>query len=416
MSVRVVLLVLLFAGMLAAQGNPDAAEIGRKAFGLLAAGRYAELEEMFTSEMRAQLGEERLRSQVGPQMRRLGAVEKIEEPVLQPAGQLTLAVITVKFSTATIDWRFTVDREGKIAGLFFQPAAGSAGDWQRPPYSHPESFREREVTVGEGTWKLPGTLTVPVNTGGAAPGMVLVHGSGPQDRDETIGPNKPFRDLAEGLASRGIAVLRYEKSTKVYASRMVAMKDLTVEQETIDDAVKAAALLRTQPEIASSRVFVLGHSLGGYVAPRIAQRDSRLSGLVLMAANVRPLEEVIEDQLQSMGMTGEDLQKAKAEIMKAIPPAYMEDLRNYNPVETARMLSLPILILQGERDYQVTMKDFSLWRAGLGDRSNVTFRSFPALNHLFIAGQGRSSPGEYTRAGHVDEEVIEVIANWVKRR
>jgi hypothetical protein len=402
--------------MLAGQGNPDAAEIGRKAFGLLMAGRYPELVEMFTPEMRAQLGEERLRRQVGPQMRSLGAVQKIGEPVIEPAGKLKVAVITVKFSTATIDWRFTVDPEGKIAGLFFQPAAGSAGTWDRPPYSHPESFREREITVGEGAWKLPGTLTFPVNTGGAAPGIVLVQGSGPQDRDETIGPNKPFRDLAEGLASRGIAVLRYEKRTKVYASRMTTMKDLTVEQETIDDAVKAAALLRTEPEIASSRVFVLGHSLGGYVAPRIAEKESRLAGLVLMAANVRPLEALIEDQLQSMGMSGEDLQKAKVEIMKAVPPAYMEDLRNYNPVETARMLSLPILILQGERDYQVTLKDFSLWRAGLGDRPNVTFRSFPALNHLFIAGQGRSTPAEYARAGHVDEAVIEVVANWVKRR
>jgi dienelactone hydrolase len=412
----VALLVFLFAALLAAESNRDAAEIGRKAFGLLAAGRYAELAEMFTPEMRAQLGEERLRSQVGPQMRRLGAVEKIDEPVLEPAGRLTVAVITVKFAAATIDWRFTVNPEGKIAGLFFQPSAGSASDWQRPPYSRPESFREREVTVGEGAWKLPGTLTIPVNGGGAAPGIVLVHGSGPQDRDETIGPNKPFRDLAEGLASRGIAVLRYEKRTKIYASRMVAMKDLTVEQETIEDAVKAAALLRTQPEIASSRVFVLGHSLGGYVAPRIAEKDSRLAGLVLMAANVRPLEELIDDQLQSMGMTGEDLQKAKAEIMKALPPAYLEDLRNYNPVQTARTLPLPMLILQGERDYQVTMKDFNLWRAGLGDRPNITFRSFPALNHLFIAGQGRSTPAEYARAGNVDAEVIEVIANWMKRR
>jgi dienelactone hydrolase len=210
--------------------------------------------------------------------------------------------------------------------------------------------------------------------------------------------------------------LRYEKRTKVYATRMTTMKDLTVEQETIDDAVKAAALLREQPEVASSRVFVLGHSLGGYVAPRIAQQDSRLAGLVLMAANVRPIEALIEDQLQSMGMAAADLQKAKAEILKALPPPYMDDLRNYNPVDEARMLSLPLLVLQGERDYQVTMKDFNLWRTGLGDRATVTFRSFPVLNHLFIAGQGRSTPAEYAQPGHMDAEVIDLIAGWVKRR
>jgi uncharacterized protein len=408
--------MFVFAGLLASQGPPDVAAIGRKAFGLLAAGRYAELVEMFTPELSAQLGEDRLRNQVGPQMRSLGAVEKIDEPVLESSGQLKVAVITVKFSLASIDWRFTVNPEGKIAGLFFQPGAGSGSDWQRPSYSRPDSFREREVTIGDGGWKLPGTLTVPANTGGAAPAIVLVHGSGPQDRDETIAANKPFRDLAEGLASRGIAVLRYEKRTKVYAARMTAMKDLTVEQETIEDAVKAAALLREQPEIASSRVFVLGHSLGGYLAPRIAQQDTRLAGLIFLAANVRPLNELIEDQLQAIGMAGTDLQKATIEILKALPPAYLDDLRNYNPLEAARTLPAPILILQGERDYQVTMQDFNLWRAGLGDRPNVMFRSFPALNHLFIAGQGRSTPAEYAQAGHVDAEVIETIAAWVKRR
>jgi len=414
--VRLGFYMIFSTTLLAAQGSPDAAAIGRKAFGLLAAGSYSELVEMFTPELRGQLSEDRLRNQLGPQMRSLGALEKIGEPVIEPAGQLKVAIITVKFTAASIDWRFTVNSEGKIAGLFFQPVAGPESEWRRPPYSHPETFREREVTIGDAAWKLPGTLTVPSNTSGAAPGIVLVHGSGPEDRDETILANKPFRDLAEGLASRGIAVLRYEKRTKVYAQRMAAMKDLTVEQETVEDAVKAAALLRSQPEVASSRVFLVGHSLGGYVAPRIAQQDSRLAGLVLMAANVRPLVELIEDQLQTIGMAGTDLQRAKAEILKALPPAYLDDLRNYNPVEAARALSLPILILQGERDYQVTMQDFNLWRAGLGDRQNVGFRSFPALNHLFIAGQGKSTPAEYAQAGHVDAEVIEAIAGWVRRR
>src|SRR5215469_102240 len=97
MSLRLVVLASLLAGLLSAQGTPDAAGIGRKAFALLAAGRYAELVEMFTPEMRAQLSEDRLRSEVGAKMRTLGAVEKIGEPELQRAGELIVAVITVKF-------------------------------------------------------------------------------------------------------------------------------------------------------------------------------------------------------------------------------------------------------------------------------------------------------------------------------
>ena len=188
-----------------------------------------------------------------------------------------------------------------------------------------------------------------------------------------------------------------------------------MQQETVEDGIKAAALLRQQPEVASRRVFLLGHSLGGYVAPRIAQQDPRLAGLILMAANVRPLDEILTDQLQSIGLSGTELDRAKARILEALPASYMEDLGSYNPAEESRSLSLPMLILQGERDYQVTMKDFSLWKAALAGRWNATFRSFPALNHLFIAGEGKSVPAEYAQPGHVDGEVIDQIAGWIAR-
>ena len=408
--------LFVLAGLVEAQPGPEASAISHKAINLLLAGKYAELEEMFTPEMQAQLTEQVLRTQIGRQIRALGAVERIGEPVTQTSGQLTLAVVNVKFSQTAIDWRFTVNQDGKIAGLFFQQAeASEAAQWQRPAYSRPDSFHEREITVGDGAWKLPGTLTLPANSGGAVPGVVLVHGSGPLDRDETVGANKPFRDLAEGLASSGIAVLRYEKRTKVYASQMRASKDMTVQQETVEDAVKAAAALRAQPEIASTRVFVLGHSLGGYVAPRIAQQDPRIAGLILLAANVRPIEELLQDQLRAIGLQGQALETAKANVLRNLPESYMDDLKNYNPAEQARQLTIPMLILQGERDYQVTTKDFDLWKAALAGRGNVTFRSFPALNHLFIAGEGNSTPAEYAQAGHVEADVIAQIAAWVKR-
>jgi dienelactone hydrolase len=398
------------------QSGPDPAAVSRRAMNLILASRYSELEEMFTADLRGQLNEEMLRTQIGPQIRALGAAERPGEPALETAGAMTVAVIRVKFGSSAIDWRFTVNAEGKIAGLFFQQGEQPGADeWQHPSYSRPSAFRERDLTIGDGPWKLPGTLSVPSSSGGAVPGVVLVHGSGPLDRDETVGANKPFRDLAEGLASRGIAVLRYDKRTKVYASRMGMMKELTVQQETVEDGVKAAALLRQQPEVASRRVFVLGHSLGGYVAPRIAQQDQRLAGLILMAANVRPLDDLLADQLQWMGLTGSELEKAKANILEALPASYTSDLNSYDPAEESKNLFVPMLILQGERDYQVTMKDFNLWKTALAGRWNVSFRSFPMLNHLFIAGQGKSVPAEYTQPGHVDGQVIDQIAGWIAR-
>jgi dienelactone hydrolase len=341
-------------------------------------------------------------------------------------------VVPVKFAAVEINFQVSIDAEGKIAGLFLRPGSSAPSTpWERPQYSKPDSFRERDITIGDDEWKLPGTLTVPVGKG-PFPAIVLVHGSGPNDRDESIGANKVFKDLAEGLASRGVVVLRYEKRTRQYGAKMAAMQKLTVREETVDDAVRAAAALRAQPEVDAKRVFVLGHSLGGNLAPRIAQADAKLAGLVLLAGSVRPLEDAVLEQIEYLGATPADLQTLRAQVakVKALEPAdedappvrvgpvsapvsYWLDLKAYDPTAVAKKLTIPMLILQGERDYQVSMKDFELWKSAVGSRKNVTLRSYPALNHLFIAGEGKSLPAEYAKPGHVAPEVIDDIAKFV---
>jgi dipeptidyl aminopeptidase/acylaminoacyl peptidase len=204
------------------------------------------------------------------------------------------------------------------------------------------------------------------------------------------------------LATRGIATLRYVKRTKQYPGRPVA----TVKEETIDDAVSAIILLRQQPKIDAKRVFVLGHSLGGYIAPRIAQQYPAVAGVIVMAGNVRSIEELGREQLQYLGAPPEALQQ----ILRGLPPSYLDDLKAYDPVALARKIALPFLILQGERDYQVTMKDFELWKAGLKDRKDVTFKSYPKLNHLFLEGEGKSLPPEYSKPGHIPGYVLDDIA------
>jgi fermentation-respiration switch protein FrsA (DUF1100 family) len=92
---------------------------------------------------------------------------------------------------------------------------------------------------------------------------------------------------------------------------------------------------------------------------------------------------------------------------------YLLDLKSYDPVATAKKLTIPMLILQGERDFQTSMNDFNAWKTGLAARKDVTFHSFPALNHLFITGEGKSTEAEYRKPGHVEPEVIEEIAKWV---
>jgi uncharacterized protein len=372
-----------------------------------------------------------LQTQMGPYERRTGARTQKQDPYV-------MVLVTTEFQRSTVDFKVLVDDQGRISGFFIagvKPRPGTGPEYTPPPYVHKDAFREREVTVGSGEWALPGTLSMPVGAG-PFPAVVLVHGSGPNDRDETVGKQMPFRDLAWGLASRGVAVLRYEKRTREHGSQLAAVKDLTVQQETVDDAVLAAELLRHTEGIDPKRVFVLGHSLGGMMIPRIGQKDPRLAGLIVMAGATRPLEDIILEQVSYLAgadgqITDEEkkqIESLRAEVAKVkalkpgdagtalgAPDSYWLDLRGYNPPEAAKALKEPLLILQGERDYQVTMDNFEAWKKALAGRPNVTFKAYPQLNHLFIEGEGKSTPADYEKPGHVSEAVIADVAGWVKR-
>ena len=405
-----------------AQTAADPAATAKKALDLLLGGKYQELAPLFTADMQKAYPEAslaKLREEFGP-------VKEIEAPTVQKIGMNTIVVFPVHFEAKNYNFRYIINHDGLVAGMF--PLPGGVA-WQAPAYVKAGSFQEREVTIGDDEWKLPGTLTVPAGSG-PFPGVVLVHGSGPNDRDETVGGTKVFRDLAQGLASQGIAVLRYEKRTKVYGPKMAGLHGYTIEEETVEDAARAAAALRAQKEVDPAKVFVLGHSLGGYAAPRIAEEDGKLAGLIILAGNSRPLEDVIVDQAEYLGVNAKDLEgiKAQAKRIKALedadgdappllgmPVSYLLDLKGYDPVAEAKKLTIRMLFLQGERDFQVTMKDFALWKTGLAGRKDVTFQSFPTLNHLFVTGEGKSTEAEYRKPGHVAPEVIDEIAKWVKQ-
>ena len=397
----------------------------------LAKEEFAQAVSRFNEKMKTELPEPKLK-QVWQQV--TGQVGVFIEHTHVREGMISghdVVHVTCRFERESLDVRVVFDDSRRIAGLFFMPAT-QAYEYLPPPYASPEAYAETEVSVRSGDWVLPGTLTIPVGDA-PFPAVVLVHGSGPNDRDETVGPNKPFRDLAWGLAGRGVAVLRYDKRTNVYANEM-AGKSFTVYEEVVEDAVSAVELLRNRPEIDAERVFVLGHSLGGMLVPRIGLEDTRIAGFVVMAGATRPLEDLILEQVTYIvnldGSVSEEerqqlddiarqveeikqLEPGATRIVLGAPIEYWLDLKGYEPASEAKLLERPILILQGERDYQVTMEDFDNWKRALAGADDVAFRSYPSLNHLFIAGSGRITPQEYDQAGHVDEEVIEHIAQWI---
>ncbi len=296
---------------------------------------------------------------------------------------------------------------------------------------------ERDIVVGEAPLALPGLLTLPEGKG-PFPLVVLVHGSGPNDRDETVGPNRPFRDLAHGLAERGVAVLRYDKRTRAHPMSF-ANGRFTVREETIDDALSAARLARTIPEVDARRIVVAGHSLGGILAPRIAAMDGKLAGVILLAgATDESFPDMMERQFAYLlTVPGADTaaiaRQARAVLpilvrVRALTPAdsadfspllgapatYWLDLAAYDPLETARRLSIPMLVAQGGRDYQMGDRAFAHWKSELAARDNVTFHLYPALNHLFIAGTGPGNPAVFSVPGQVAEEVTADLASWIR--
>jgi len=346
--------------------------------------------------------------------------------------------INSQFEKAALNIRVVFNADKRIAGLFFAPGqSANGGNYQPPGYARMDQVVEQEVVVGAGEWALPGTLTLPDGPG-PWPVVVLVHGSGPNDRDETIGPNKPFKDLALGLASRGVGVLRYDKRTFTHGMKIAAsVPTLTIQEETVEDAVAAVKLLKNTDKVDPGRIYVLGHSLGGMLAPRIGAQSGEMAGLILMAGAARPLEDLVVEQtiyiaeadgaITDTKKTGIEAAEQFARMVKdpaldantpasqlmGAPAAYWLDLRTYQPLAAAQSINVPMLILQGQRDYQVTMADFQLWQSALQGKKGVVFKSFPALNHLMMAGSGPSTPEEYMRPDHVDQAVVEAIVDFI---
>lgn len=403
----------------------------------LDAGEYAQAVKGFDTTMAGAMPPDTLQAAWQSLPPKVGPLREIVGVRLEKRGRFDIALVTCQFEKAQLDAKLVYDTEGKVSGLWFTPTPRESPP---PPYADPKSFTEEEVTVGSGWWALPGTLTLPVGKG-PFPAVVLVHGSGPNDRDETIGPNKPFRDLAWGLATKGIAVLRYEKRTKQHQLKMAMLaSSLTVKEETVDDALAAVATLRATEKIDTKGIFVLGHSLGGMLVPRIAVGGKDVAGFVIFAGTSRPFEDILLEQTDYIlsldeGLSEEDretLDRFKdqvalvkspelskdtpiSELPLGIPVSYWLDLRGYEPAADAAKLEKPLLVMQAGRDYQVTMDDYELWKQALSGKPSVEFRLYPKCNHLFIEGEGKCTPAEYANPGYVAKTVIKDIAEWIER-
>ena len=304
---------------------------------------------------------------------------------------------------------------------------------------------QEKITVGSGTeYPLKGILTLPDQLDKPVPAVVFVHGSGSSNMDEKVMKLTPFKDLAEGLAERGVASIRYDKRSFAHGMKMLRDKNLfiTVKEETIEDAVLATEMLRKDHRIDSDNIFIIGHSMGAMLAPRIDAEGGNYKGLIMMAGTLRRLEDIMVEQnneaLQSMnkllqmigkkqmekinnsfrGLYSMSDEEAKTKKMGGGTTLYyFKEMGEHAAADYLKNIDKPMLIMQGEKDFQAKADiDFTGYQSLLKDRDNVTFKLYEGLNHAFvpyITTDITKAKKEYGVERHIGNEVISDIAGWI---
>ena len=367
------------------------------------------------------------------------SVSLLEETVLQLESQLGKFKSIIdsnkeketyffysEFEKMKLDIKITFNEENKIIGFFFVP--------------HKEFKKEnslgKELNIKSNNLELKGTLLTPENDS-LKKLVIFIHGSGPNDRDETIFENKPFKDIAESLYKRGIASYRFDKKT--FSNPESFNDNSTIDEEVTIDVINIINYFKNDNQFSNYEIIILGHSLGAYLTPRIINKSNKVSKAIMLAGNARSLDKLIIEQynyLYELNST-EDLKSelgklknqisflhskkfnfntSKENLPLNLSANYWQSILDYNPLKEVKKVKIPMLILQGERDYQVTIKDFELWKKSLDNNKKVTFISYPKLNHLFITGDKKSEPKEYMIKGIVDEMVINDIFNFIQKK
>ncbi|MFT4249155.1 MAG: alpha/beta fold hydrolase [Pseudomonas sp.] len=342
------------------------------------------------------------------------------------------------FATAGWDAISACDQDGRLTYLEWAPASDAATRIANAlPATLADGSTSHPTSVRTAWGPLPATLTLPAGRG-PFPALVMVSGAGAQDEDASVGPNKPFKDIAEGLARHGIATLRYEKRSRAYPVQAALDSRFDIRDDIIDDALAALAQLETDRRIDARHIYLLGHSLGGMLAPQIALASDRVAGTILMAA---PAESVIANGIRQTRYVAGVEHTASADLERTVaalqgeqallddalrkrqvpdgsfmgmPQSWWASLAAYDPLQAARQLRRPMLMLQGESDFQVdAAANLARWHEALAGRGDVTWIQYPGLGHPFLPAGTPPAPADYQRQAHVPANVIDDISAWV---
>lgn len=406
----------------------------------LVSGDYAAVVAEFDENMAAALDADALEQSLSAVLPLLGEYYGQGDVRAEERDGYRVVVVEERYANSNLQIQMAFDGQGRIAGMQMRPTAPD----EAATVEESGAWTEVEVTVqADPAYPLGATLCLPEGVE-KPPVVVLVQGSGSTDRNEAIFQNAPFQDLAHGLAERGVATLRYDKRTYIYPEIAGdSGMDVDIRQETIDDANAAVALLRADGRVDGARIFVLGHSLGGMMVPAIAAENPDLAGAISMAGSLRRLWEIVYDQNMELIAAYADVELpaeqravldaqvaqieadmetfrggidgiADDQLLLGIPARYWKSLEEYAGMHFIDGIHLPLLVLQGDADFQVYPDvDYPLWQQVLEGRENVTFRLYEGLNHMMMPTQGLRDTNEYLTPAHVREDVIDDIASFV---
>ena len=414
--------------------EPPFDEVARTLLASLASEEYDVAVELFSPDVAGSVNAGLLESVWSDLVRQRGAFLTIEGTERTMVQSRTAVLITARFAQGLQGVLVVFDDQARIVGFQFVPVADTT--WRPPAYVDIDAIQTSEVNINAGRGcSLPAETSIPETAleepvTEPPPSVVFLGGSGPTDLDGSLGPNRSYRDLAYGLASRSTASLRFTKRSVVCE---VDSTSFTIDDEYTTDAIATVERARELPGFSSERTIVVGHSLGAKLAPRVAERIDGAAGVVMLAPPGRPLAELVLEQTRYLvnldGTVTDDEQARLDAVTTAVERvrdldidddetvlgggrAYWESLAAYDAFETARSLSVPILVAWGTRDYQVTATDIDRWEEELDEEADVQFQRYEGLNHLFMSGEGTGSPAEYQTLGHVAERVVADIDDW----
>lgn len=393
---------------------------------------YKRLESiyLYTSDMREIMSLGETKKNIIFHNMSLGQVEKIDDAYSHKYATARYVIVPIEGSLTNINIQISFNNNNEIIGFSYEEYGKNSPVETR---EKPDNILEEEYTFYSDGYVIPGTLTSPSGLSDY-PLVIMVHGFGPSDRDLSIYANKPFQDLAWGLAEAGIASYRYDKRTYIRES-IIDDTSFTVYDETINDAVTATNMAKELKEVNPNKVYILGFSQGGYLLPRIAEYLPDAAGYIFLSSPAEHMKNYIKEQYEYLAMEDGQISLSDNQIINQITEDismlempfqipdeqkvqgfhkdYWIDLYDYNPIQVARRINVPVLVQHGARDYQVTKKQYNLWYNAFFDSDNWNFHSYPELNHFMMEGEGNSYSSEYKANNYLNEQVIQDLANFI---